>query len=41
MTTTETPASTGLGRNYWKLWSASVVSNFGDGLSAVAIPNRS
>lgn len=38
MTTTETAARAGLGRNYWKLWSASVVSNFGDGLSAVAIP---
>ena len=38
MTTTETPAPPGLGRNYWRLWSASVVSNFGDGLSAVAIP---
>ncbi|WP_116949364.1 MFS transporter [Jiangella endophytica] len=36
--TTETTAPAGLGRNYWKLWSASVVSNFGDGLSAVAIP---
>lgn len=38
MTTTTAPAKAGLGRNYWKLWSASVVSNFGDGLSAVAIP---
>jgi MFS family permease len=38
VTTTEAPAKAGLGRNYWKLWSASVVSNFGDGLSAVAIP---
>ncbi|RIQ36736.1 MFS transporter [Jiangella rhizosphaerae] len=38
MTTTDAPARQGLGRNYWKLWSASVVSNFGDGLSAVAIP---
>lgn len=27
-----------LGRNYWKVWSASVVANLGDGLSAVAIP---
>ncbi|TDE12966.1 MFS transporter [Jiangella asiatica] len=27
-----------LGRNYWKLWSGSVVANLGDGLSAVAIP---
>lgn len=38
MTTTTDQKSTGLGRNYWKLWSGSVVSNFGDGLSAVAIP---
>lgn len=38
MTTVETSTKAGLGRNYWKLWSASVVSNFGDGLSAVAIP---
>lgn len=36
--TTTTKTATGMGRNYWKLWSASVVSNFGDGLSAVAIP---
>jgi MFS family permease len=28
----------GLGRNYWKLWIASLISNFGDGLSAVAYP---
>ena len=27
-----------LGSNYWKLWWASVVSNFGDGLAAVAYP---
>ncbi|MDH3500458.1 MAG: MFS transporter [Acidimicrobiia bacterium] len=27
-----------LGANYWKLWSASVVSNFGDGLAIVAYP---
>lgn len=26
------------GANYWKLWSASVVSNFGDGVSVVAYP---
>lgn len=30
--------TTRLGTNYWKLWSASVVSNFGDGLSTVAYP---
>ncbi len=28
----------GLGAGYWKLWSASVVSNLGDGLSIVAYP---
>lgn len=27
-----------LGANYWRLWSASVVSNTGDGISAVALP---
>lgn len=27
-----------LGANYWKLWSASVVSNLGDGLATVAYP---
>lgn len=27
-----------LGANYWRLWSATVISNFGDGLSAVAYP---
>jgi MFS family permease len=27
-----------LGRNYWKLWSASVVSNLGDGVGLVAYP---
>ncbi len=27
-----------LGSNYWKLWTASVVSNFGDGLGVVAYP---
>ncbi|MGH8915925.1 MAG: MFS transporter [Acidimicrobiia bacterium] len=29
---------TALGPNYWKLWSASVVSNLGDGMSLVAYP---
>ena len=29
---------TRLGVNYWKLWSASVVSNLGDGVSAIAYP---
>ena len=27
-----------LGVNYWKLWSASVISNLGDGVSAIAYP---
>lgn len=27
-----------LGRNYWKLWVASVVSNLGDGIGAIAYP---
>lgn len=27
-----------LGTNYWKLWTASVTSNFGDGISTVAYP---
>ena len=27
-----------LGRNYWKLWVASVVSNFGDGVATIAYP---
>ena len=31
-------ATAGLGQNYWKLWSASVVSNLGDGLASVAYP---
>lgn len=35
--TTEAKA-TPLGANYWKLWTGSVVSNFGDGISAVAYP---
>lgn len=27
-----------LGKNYWKLWTSSVVSNFGDGTSLIAYP---
>lgn len=27
-----------LGRNYWRLWTASVISNFGDGVATVAYP---
>ena len=34
----EKPRVGPLGRNYWKLWSASAVSNFGDGLATVAYP---
>lgn len=30
--------STPLGRNYWKLWTASVVSNLGDGVGFIAYP---
>jgi len=29
---------TRLGSNYWKLWTASAVSNFGDGVSTIAYP---
>jgi MFS family permease len=28
----------GLGRDYWKLWTASVISNLGDGTSVIAYP---
>lgn len=27
-----------LGTNYWKLWSSSVISNLGDGVTAIALP---
>lgn len=37
MTSTPT-ARVSLGVNYWKLWIASVISNFGDGLALVAYP---
>ena len=30
--------STPLGLNYWRLWTASVISNLGDGMSGVAYP---
>jgi len=38
--TAETVATTKLrlGMNYWKLWTASVVSNLGDGVSMIAYP---
>ncbi|MBU6255306.1 MAG: MFS transporter [Actinomycetales bacterium] len=29
---------TKLGRSYWKLWSATAISNLGDGISAIAYP---
>ncbi|MFH1105442.1 MAG: MFS transporter [Actinomycetota bacterium] len=37
-TTTETAAKTRLSLNYWKLWTGSVISNLGDGVSAIAYP---
>lgn len=33
-----TPRTTGLGANYYKLWVASAVSNFGDGVRLTALP---
>jgi hypothetical protein len=27
-----------LGKNYWKLWTASVTSNLGDGVAVIAYP---
>jgi len=33
-----TTTSRRLGSNYWRLWSASVVSNFGDGVALIAYP---
>lgn len=36
--TTSTSAARNLGSNYWKLWTASVISNFGDGVALVAYP---
>ena len=35
---TDTKAKTPLGLNYWKLWTASVISNLGDGIAGVAYP---
>jgi MFS family permease len=32
------PANKGLGSRYWRLWSATVVSNAGDGIDAAALP---
>jgi MFS family permease len=36
--TTTKPGKIRLGRNYWRLWLASVISNLGDGISAIAFP---
>ena len=38
MTTTTKPAKVRLSRDYWRLWTASVISNLGDGISAIAYP---
>lgn len=38
MTTTEKAPRTRLSRNYWRLWTASVISNLGDGIAAIAYP---
>ena len=35
---TKIPRFSGLGANYWKLWSASVISNLGDGVAQIAYP---
>ena len=32
------PRFRGLGANYWKLWTASVISNLGDGVAQIAYP---
>jgi predicted MFS family arabinose efflux permease len=38
VTTETTPTTKRLGANYWKLWTASTVSNLGDGVSLAALP---
>jgi MFS family permease len=38
VTSNKKPKPIPLGINYWKLWSASVVSNLGDGVAAIAYP---
>ncbi|HEU4750881.1 MAG TPA: MFS transporter, partial [Acidimicrobiia bacterium] len=35
---TQTTQTSPLGANYWRLWTASVVSNLGDGIAGVAYP---
>ena len=37
-TTEETTERIALGANYWRLWSASVISNLGDGVALIAYP---
>jgi MFS family permease len=34
----EQPNKIKLGRNYWKLWTSSVISNLGDGVTMIALP---
>ena len=36
--TTTKPEKIRLSRDYWRLWTASVISNLGDGISAIAYP---
>jgi MFS family permease len=38
VTSSASAARARLGANYWKLWTASVISNFGDGIALVAYP---
>ena len=38
MTTTEQAPQQRLGGNYWRLWSASVATNLGDGIAIIAYP---
>ncbi|MDP2622834.1 MAG: MFS transporter [Actinomycetota bacterium] len=38
MTATTVPTKTRLSVHYWRLWTASVISNLGDGISAIAYP---
>ncbi|MEX1207702.1 MAG: MFS transporter [Acidimicrobiia bacterium] len=38
MTTTTKPTRTRLSLDYWRLWTASVISNLGDGIAAIAYP---
>jgi MFS family permease len=38
VTATTKPATTRLSIDYWRLWTASVISNLGDGIAAIAYP---